>query len=57
MAKAAVVFTWQGKDKRGSNQKGEISAMNITEAKNLLRRQGISAHKVKKTGKAPVWRR
>lgn len=51
MAKAAVVFTWQGKDKRGSNQKGEISAMNITEAKNLLRRQGISAHKVKKQAK------
>ncbi len=51
MTKAAVVFTWQGKDKRGSNQKGEISAMNITEAKNLLRRQGISAHKVKKQAK------
>ncbi|MBU3021551.1 type II secretion system F family protein [Aestuariibacter sp. A3R04] len=48
MAKAAETFVWQGKDKRGANKKGEISALNLVEAKNLLRRQGISAHKVKK---------
>lgn len=48
MAKAATVFTWQGKDRHGSSRKGEISATSLVEAKNLLRRQGISANKVKK---------
>ncbi len=48
MAKAATTFTWQGKDKTGNNRKGEISATSLNEAKNLLRRQGISANKVKK---------
>ncbi|MEG3765630.1 type II secretion system F family protein [Alteromonas sp. 14N.309.X.WAT.G.H12] len=48
MAKTAEIFIWQGKDKQGSNRKGEISAISLLEAKNLLRRQGISAHKVKK---------
>ncbi|QJR80010.1 type II secretion system F family protein [Alteromonas pelagimontana] len=48
MAKAATTFTWQGKDKQGSNRKGEISATSLSEAKNLLRRQGISAQKVRK---------
>ncbi len=48
MAKAATVYTWQGKDKRGGSRKGEISATSLAEAKNLLRRQGISANKVKK---------
>lgn len=51
MAKVAETFVWQGKDKQGSNRKGEISAMTLAEAKNLLRRQGISAHKVKKMSK------
>ena len=51
MAKVAETFVWQGKDKQGSNKKGEISALTLAEAKNLLRRQGISAHKVKKMSK------
>jgi type IV pilus assembly protein PilC len=48
MAKAATMFTWQGKDRQGQSRKGEISATSLSEAKNLLRRQGISANKVKK---------
>lgn len=52
MAKTAEIFLWQGKDKQGSNRKGEISATNLLEAKNLLRRQGISAQKVKKQPKS-----
>ena len=48
MAKAATIFTWQGKDRHGQARKGEISATSLSEAKNLLRRQGISANKVKK---------
>ncbi len=51
MAKAATVFTWQGKDRHGQARKGEISATSLSEAKNLLRRQGISANKVKKLAK------
>ena len=51
MAKATATFTWQGKDKRGQSRKGEISASSLSEAKNLLRRQGISANKVKKLSK------
>jgi len=51
MAKAAVTFTWQGKDRKGQSRKGEVSAVSISEAKNLLRRQGISANKVKKLAK------
>ena len=48
MAKVATTYTWQGKDRRGNSRKGEISAISLAEAKNLLRRQGISANKVKK---------
>ena len=48
MAKAATTYTWQGKDRRGNSRKGEISAISLAEAKNLVRRQGISANKVKK---------
>ena len=48
MAKAAVTYTWVGTDRAGSNRKGEITAASINEAKNLLRRQGISAVTVKK---------
>ena len=48
MAKTATVFEWSGADRKGNKNKGEISATSILEAKNLLRRQGISAVKVKK---------
>lgn len=51
MAKAVTTFTWQGKDRHGQSRKGEITAASIAEAKNLLRRQGISANKVKKLAK------
>ena len=51
MAKAVATFTWQGKDRQGQSRKGEVSAASISEAKNLLRRQGISANKVKKLSK------
>lgn len=52
MTKATVLFDYQGKDRQGGNKKGEILASNINEAKNLLRRQGISAQKVKKQSKS-----
>ena len=48
MAKATLVFEWQGKDRKGNSQKGELSAINIAEAKSLLRRRGISANRVRK---------
>lgn len=48
MAKAIDTFVWNGSDKRGNKNKGEITASTLAEAKNLLRRQGISATKVKK---------
>ena len=51
MAKAPDMFAWSGADRRGQNVKGEISATSLSEAKNLLRRQGISATKVKKVAK------
>ena len=51
MSKVAVTFVWQGVDKHGSSRKGEISALTLSEAKNLLRKQGISARKVKKQAK------
>jgi type IV pilus assembly protein PilC len=51
MAKAAEMYVWSGTDRKGQSQKGEISATTLTEAKNLLRRQGISATKVKKLSK------
>ncbi len=52
MAKTAEVFIWNGKDKSGSSKKGEISAISVADAKSLLRRQGISAQRVKKQPKS-----
>ncbi|GAB5380904.1 MAG: type II secretion system F family protein [Aliiglaciecola sp.] len=51
MAKTADMYVWSGQDRSGQSQKGEISAATISEAKNLLRRKGISATKVKKVPK------
>ncbi|MBF7072062.1 type II secretion system F family protein [Glaciecola sp. MH2013] len=51
MAKTAETFTWVGTTKTGRPGKGEITAASIQEAKNLLRRQGVSATKVKKLAK------
>lgn len=49
--KTPDIYVWSGKDRRGQASKGEISATSLTEAKNLLRRQGVSATKVKKLAK------
>ncbi len=51
MAKTAEIYVWSGSDRKGRSQKGEISATSLSEAKNLLRRQGMSATKVKKFAK------
>lgn len=48
MAKTVDIFVWVGSDRKGNKNKGEIAAGSLGEAKNLLRRQGISATKVKK---------
>ena len=48
MATAAQDFAWSGSDKTGKKSKGEISAKTLVEAKNILRRKGISATRVKK---------
>ena len=52
MAKALDTFTYTGADRQGNARKGEINAASVKEAKNLLRRQGISATKVKKQTKS-----
>jgi type IV pilus assembly protein PilC len=51
MATSPTIFVYNGSNRRGQIVKGEISAMSIVEAKNQLRRQGISAKKVKKLAK------
>jgi type IV pilus assembly protein PilC len=51
MATSPTVFVYNGSNRRGQVVKGEISAMSIVEAKNQLRRRGISAKKVKKLAK------
>jgi type IV pilus assembly protein PilC len=51
MAKTAETYTWSGTSRNGKAGKGEITAGSLQEAKNLLRRQGVSATKVKKLAK------
>ncbi|WP_339769259.1 type II secretion system F family protein [uncultured Paraglaciecola sp.] len=51
MPKATTTFIWSGANRKGQTVKGEISAVSVLEAKNLLRRQGVSAKKVKKLPK------
>jgi type IV pilus assembly protein PilC len=51
MATSPTIFVYNGSNRRGQVVKGEISAMSIIEAKNQLRRQGISAKRVKKLAK------
>ena len=48
MAAALQNFEWSGADKSGKKNKGEISAKNLIEAKNQLRRRGIAATRVRK---------
>jgi type IV pilus assembly protein PilC len=56
MATATQDFVWSGSDKSGKKNKGEISAQSIVEAKNILRRKGISATRVKKKAN-PLFKR
>ena len=51
MATSPTIFVYNGSNRRGQVVKGEISAMSIVEAKNQLRRQGISAKRIKKLAK------
>jgi type IV pilus assembly protein PilC len=51
MATSPTIFVYNGTNRRGQVVKGEIPAMSIIEAKNQLRRQGISAKRVKKLAK------
>lgn len=44
-------FSWQGKDRGGKVQKGEMEAPNEAMVRAQLRRQGIAADKVKERGK------
>lgn len=46
--KTPLTFNWEGKDKSGNFSKGAINAESLTEAKALLRRQGILPKKVRK---------
>jgi len=50
MAESAI-FVWEGTDKQGKKTKGEISSVNPALAKAELRKQGISATKVRKKSK------
>lgn len=43
-----IVYQWQGLDRHGQRVKGEITAESQLEAKNLLRRRGVSAQKIAK---------
>ncbi|MFT6269256.1 MAG: type IV pilus assembly protein PilC [Alphaproteobacteria bacterium] len=56
MAVVAQEFVWAGSDKNGKKGKGEISAKSLLEAKNSLRRRGISATRVKKKAQ-PLFKR
>ena len=44
-------FVWRGSDKNGKQSKGEITAASMAEAKQMLRRQGLSAKSVRKKPK------
>lgn len=53
MAKANNIetFLWNGKNRKGQSQKGEINAATPNEAKAILRKRGISVTKIKKAPK------
>ncbi|MBO1256437.1 type II secretion system F family protein [Alteromonas sp. 5E99-2] len=52
MAKSNYTFNWVGSDRSGKSRKGKIVAASAIEAKNLLRRQGVSAKSVRKQQKS-----
>ncbi len=45
------MFIWEGKDKKGEQRKGEITAASDVAVKAILRKQGITPSKVKKKPK------
>ncbi len=47
-AKQALVFAWEGRDRRGTKVTGETRAPSITMVRADLRRQGVTPTKVKK---------
>lgn len=46
-----TAYVWEGKDKKGTKTKGEISGSSISLVKAQLRKQGISPDKVRKKSK------
>ncbi|OUS31663.1 type II secretion system protein F [Gammaproteobacteria bacterium 45_16_T64] len=50
-APSAATFVWEGTDKKGNKVKGETSAASMTVVRATLRKQGISAKKVRKKPK------
>jgi type IV pilus assembly protein PilC len=50
-APQSYVFAWEGTDRRGSKIKGETRAASETVARTELRRQGVTATKLKKKAK------
>jgi len=50
-AQKLQAFVWEGKDRKGSKTKGEISGTNLALVKAQLRKQGIIPDKVKKKPK------
>jgi type IV pilus assembly protein PilC len=48
VSKSLTTFVWQGKNKAGATVTGEMNASNVTIVKAELRRQGITAGKIKK---------
>jgi type IV pilus assembly protein PilC len=54
---ASATFVWEGTDKNGRKTKGEIASSTPAVAKAELRKQGISASKVKKKASAGVFSR
>lgn len=49
--KNILTYEWSGMNRQGQSVKGEITAGTLSEARNMLRRRGISASKVKKQSK------
>ncbi|XOV81143.1 MAG: type II secretion system F family protein [Aestuariibacter sp.] len=44
-------FVWNGKNRKGQKQKGEVNAGTVNDAKAILRKRGISVTKIKKAPK------
>lgn len=44
----AIIFVWEGLDRRGKKAKGELTAPSLAAAKGMLRRQGVSPKRIRK---------